>query len=101
MPRSTCSAGPTARTRDFPLATAAERILFVKCLNAGQVCTSVDHVWLQQARLDEFVSLARTIVPAYYPSPRSTRRASAVPRWCRCFPARPSIEPRARSRRTW
>ncbi len=28
---------------DFPLRTAAERILFVKCLNAGQICTTVDH----------------------------------------------------------
>ena len=33
---------------DFPLRTAAERILFVKCLNAGQICTTVDHAWLPQ-----------------------------------------------------
>jgi coniferyl-aldehyde dehydrogenase len=52
---------------DFPLATAAERILFVKCLNAGQICTTVDHAWLPQGRLDEFVRLARAIVPRRFP----------------------------------
>ncbi len=52
---------------DFPLRTAAERILFVKYLNAGQICTSVDHAWLPRARIDAFVQLARTIVPARYP----------------------------------
>jgi hypothetical protein len=31
---------------DFPLKLAAERILFVKCLNAGQICTTVDHVFV-------------------------------------------------------
>ena len=52
---------------DFPLRTAAERILYVKCLNAGQVCTTVDHVYLPRARLPEFVRLAREIVPKRYP----------------------------------
>ena len=50
----------------FPLRTAAERILFVKCLNAGQICTSVDHAWLPQNSIAEFVRLAREIVPARY-----------------------------------
>ena len=53
---------------DFPLRTAAERILFVKCLNAGQICTSVDHAWLPRARIAEFVQMARQIVPARLPS---------------------------------
>ena len=52
---------------DFPLHTAAERILFVKYLNAGQICTSVDHAWLPQHRIAEFVQLAQRIVPARYP----------------------------------
>jgi coniferyl-aldehyde dehydrogenase len=53
---------------DFPLRTAAERILFVKCLNAGQICTTVDHAWLPQHKIADFVELAREIVPARYPS---------------------------------
>ena len=52
---------------DFPLRTAAERILFVKYLNAGQICTTVDHAWLPPKRIDEFVRHAREIVPARYP----------------------------------
>lgn len=52
---------------DFPLRTAAERILFVKLLNAGQICTTVDHAWLPQGKIDEFVQLAKEIVPARYP----------------------------------
>lgn len=52
---------------DFPLRTAAERILFVKFLNAGQICTSVDHAWLPPQRIDEFVRLARRIVSKRYP----------------------------------
>jgi coniferyl-aldehyde dehydrogenase len=59
---------PAVVCDDFPLATAAERILHVKCLNAGQICTSVDHVWLPRSRIGEFVELARRIVPARYAS---------------------------------
>jgi coniferyl-aldehyde dehydrogenase len=52
---------------DFPLRTAVERIMFVKLLNAGQICTTVDHVWLPAARLDDFVNMARDITAARYP----------------------------------
>jgi coniferyl-aldehyde dehydrogenase len=53
---------------DFPLKLAAERILFVKLLNAGQICTTVDHAWLPEAKVDEFVNLARALVAERYPS---------------------------------
>jgi coniferyl-aldehyde dehydrogenase len=46
---------------DFPLRLAAERILFAKLLNAGQICTTVDHAWLPRARVDDFVALAQDI----------------------------------------
>lgn len=52
---------------DFDLKTAAERILFVKCLNAGQICTSVDYLCLPQAKVDAFVQLAKSIVPQRFP----------------------------------
>ncbi len=52
---------------DFPLKTAAERILFVKLLNAGQICTTVDHAWLPADKVDAFVDLARSLVAARYP----------------------------------
>ncbi len=58
---------PAVVCEDFPLRLAAERILFVKYLNAGQICTTVDHAWLPSSRVDEFVRHAREIVPARYP----------------------------------
>jgi coniferyl-aldehyde dehydrogenase len=59
---------PAVICDDFePLSTAAERILFTKYLNAGQICTTVDHVYVPRAKVDAFVQLARQIVPARYP----------------------------------
>ena len=63
---------------DFPLRTAAERMLFVKYLNAGQICTSVDHAWLPRQRIDEFVQLARRIVPKRYPRLDSSDYTSII-----------------------
>jgi coniferyl-aldehyde dehydrogenase len=65
---------------DFPLQTAAERILFVKCLNAGQICTSVDHAWLPRAKIPAFVEHAKRIVPQRYPSLASPDYTSIVDR---------------------
>jgi coniferyl-aldehyde dehydrogenase len=63
---------------DFPLQTAVERILFVKCLNAGQICTSVDHAWVPEAKVARFVEHARAIVPARYPSLQSPDYTSII-----------------------
>ena len=59
---------PAILCDDFPLRKAAERILFVKYLNAGQICTSVDHLWMPQAKIAQFVQEAQRIVPQRYPS---------------------------------
>ncbi|MFO1271083.1 MAG: coniferyl aldehyde dehydrogenase [Rubrivivax sp.] len=69
---------PAIVADDFPLATAAERILFVKCLNAGQICTTVDHVWLPEDKVDAFVRLAEAIVPARYGNLESPDYTSIV-----------------------
>jgi coniferyl-aldehyde dehydrogenase len=53
---------------DYPLRKAAERLLFVKCFNAGQICTTVDYVYIPQAKMDEFVAMAKEIVAARYPT---------------------------------
>jgi len=52
---------------DYPLPKAAERILFVKLFNAGQICTTVDHLYVPRAKLEAFVTLAQQIVPKRYP----------------------------------
>jgi len=59
---------PAVVCDDFALATAAERILFVKCLNAGQICTTVDHVFVPRAQVPAFAELAARIVPKRYAS---------------------------------
>jgi coniferyl-aldehyde dehydrogenase len=57
---------PAVVCDDFPLAVAADRILFVKCLNAGQICTTVDHAFVPRQQVDEFTRLAAQIVPQRY-----------------------------------
>ena len=58
---------PAIVCADFDVRTAAERILFVKYLNAGQICTSVDHAWLPEVSIAAFVEHARQIMPTRYP----------------------------------
>lgn len=52
---------------DYPLRKAAERLLFVKLLNAGQICTTVDHVFIPKGKTAEFVAAAKQIVSERYP----------------------------------
>ena len=65
---------------DFDLALAAQRILFIKYLNAGQICTTVDHVYVPRAQVQAFVELARSIVPRRYPSLDSLDYTSIIDR---------------------
>ena len=58
---------PAIVCSDFPLMEAAERILFVKLLNAGQICTTVDTLYLAKGKTAEFVSAAKAIVLKRYP----------------------------------
>ncbi|HOM11935.1 MAG TPA: aldehyde dehydrogenase family protein, partial [Rubrivivax sp.] len=39
---------------DFPLKTAAERIMWVKMFNAGQICTNIDSLFLPEGKVAEF-----------------------------------------------
>jgi coniferyl-aldehyde dehydrogenase len=63
---------------DFPLATAVDRILFVKCLNAGQICTTVDHVWVPQPQVQAFVDLAKAWAPKRFPDLSSPDLTSII-----------------------
>ncbi len=69
---------PAILCDDFPLRKAAERILFVKFLNAGQICTSVDHLWMPQAKIDLFIKEAQKIVPRRYPTLASLDYTSII-----------------------
>lgn len=57
---------PAIVAPDFDLRTAARRILFTKCLNAGQICTTVDHVFVPESSVRAFAELAPVIVAGRY-----------------------------------
>jgi coniferyl-aldehyde dehydrogenase len=59
---------PAVVCPDFDLQLAAERILFAKCFNAGQICSNVDHVYVPHAQVDAFVQMARDIVQKRFAS---------------------------------
>ena len=59
---------PAILCEDFPLQKAAERLLFVKLLNAGQICTTVDHLYLPKGKTAAFVAIAKEIVSKRYPA---------------------------------
>jgi coniferyl-aldehyde dehydrogenase len=52
---------------DFCIRTAAERILWVKLFNAGQICTSVDYVFVPEDKAEEFAQHCRRLVARRYP----------------------------------
>ena len=63
---------------DFDLEVAAERILFIKFLNAGQICTTVDHAYLPADKVEAFVELAQKIVPRRYANLQSPDYTSII-----------------------
>lgn len=69
---------PAVICDDFPLRTAAERVLFTKCFNAGQVCTTVDHVYVAQSQVTSFVQMSKDIVKGRYPKISSKDYSSMI-----------------------
>lgn len=69
---------PAIIADDFSLKTAAERILYVKFLNAGQICTTVNHVYVPRGKVEEFARLAQDILPQRYASIESTDYTSII-----------------------
>ena len=71
---------PAILADDFDVKLAAERILFVKYLNAGQICTTVDHAYIPEEKMAEFVRLAQEIMPKRYASLDSDDYTSIIDR---------------------
>lgn len=61
--KSPCVVGP-----DYSMRTAAERIMWTKMLNAGQICTNVDYLFLPEGKVDEFIREAQAVTAERYPS---------------------------------
>ncbi len=59
---------PAIVSATVPLADAAERIAFGKCINAGQTCVAPDYVLVSRERVEGFVGAYREAVRRLYPS---------------------------------
>lgn len=69
---------PAIIAPDYSIAKAAQRLLFFKCLNAGQTCVAPDYLFVPEGKVDEFVASAKTIVSARYPDTSSTDYTSVI-----------------------
>jgi coniferyl-aldehyde dehydrogenase len=59
---------PAIVGRGIDVGLAARRILYGKCLNAGQTCIAPDYVLVPEERLEAFESEARAAVARMYPT---------------------------------
>ncbi len=62
----------------YPLHKAVERILFVKQFNAGQICTTVDYVFVHESQMEQFVDLAKTYANEHCPDISHTDYTSII-----------------------
>jgi coniferyl-aldehyde dehydrogenase len=62
----------------FPIRTAAERILWAKTFNAGQVCITVDYAFLPRGAEEEFVAHCRRLFAERYPDVNSADYTSII-----------------------
>jgi len=69
---------PAIVGRDVAIEEAADRILYGKCLNAGQTCIAPDYVLLPDDRVDAFVGAARSAVAKLYPTLAQNPDYSAI-----------------------
>lgn len=60
--KSPCIVAP-----DYSVRTAAERIMWVKMFNSGQICTNVDYLMLPAGKVDEFIREAQAVAKQRYP----------------------------------
>lgn len=58
---------PAIVAPDFALDQAAERLLWAKLLNAGQICTNVDYLFVPAGQEQAFIQQAQRVVQERYP----------------------------------
>ena len=69
---------PTIIAPDYSIIKAAQRLLFSKCLNAGQTCVAPDYLFVPEGKVDEFIAAAKTIVSGRYRDIESTDYTSII-----------------------
>lgn len=58
---------PAIVAPDYPIGIAAERIIWAKLFNAGQICTTVDHAYIAAGAEAEFIRHCQRLVAARVP----------------------------------
>lgn len=69
---------PTVVSPGYDMHMAAERILYGKCLNAGQTCVAPDYVFVPRGQEQAFVEAAKKVVGQWYPKLPSNPDYSAI-----------------------
>jgi len=69
---------PVIVGRGIAIADAAERILYGKCLNAGQTCIAPDYVLVPEESIGVFAAAARAAVARLYPRLRDNPDYTAI-----------------------
>ena len=63
---------------DFSIKTAAERIMWVKMFNAGQICTNIDYVFLPEGASEEFAAHCKRLFAERFPDINSNDYTSII-----------------------
>ena len=69
---------PTIVCDDFDVDEAASRIMYAKCVNAGQTCLAPDYLFIPEAKRDQFVAAAKKVVAERYPDTNDRAFTSVI-----------------------
>lgn len=58
---------PVIIADDMPIETAVERLIFGKCLNAGQICVAPDYIFCPENKVDDFIAAYQKQFKSMYP----------------------------------
>jgi len=58
---------PVIIAEDMPIETAVERLIFGKCLNAGQICVAPDYIFCPESKIDELIAGYQKQFKTMYP----------------------------------
>ena len=69
---------PAVIAADYPMSKAVGRIMFAKQLNAGQICTNVDYVFVHEDQLEDFVTKSQKWAAKHCPDIQSQDYTSII-----------------------
>jgi coniferyl-aldehyde dehydrogenase len=69
---------PTVICDDFDVDEAASRIMYAKCVNAGQTCLAPDYLFIPEGKQSQFVAAASKVVAERYPDTNDPSFTSVI-----------------------